>query len=96
MNSYDFDMAGKVDLCFIDGDHNLPTVKLDTERAWENRNWAGDWCIVWDDYHENNSDVFNTVNDFCKRVGHQLNKINAWYWIGSKDISENDLMNYAG
>lgn len=94
MNSYDFDMSGKVDLCFIDGCHDLPEVKLDTERAWENRNKDGDWCIAWDDYHPSNPDVFNTVNDFCKKVGHQLNKINAWQWIGSKNISEQNLMNY--
>lgn len=92
MNSYDFSMPGKVDLCFIDADHFLPAVALDTRRAWDNRNIEGDWCIAWDDYHPNNPDVFNTVNSFVAEVGYPLQKIGSWYWIGNKEMSEEDLV----
>lgn len=95
MNSWDFDLTGKVDLCFVDANHSLPAVKLDTERAWENRNKDGDWCIAWDDYHPSNPDVYNTVNEFCRKVGIGLNKINAWYYIGTKRMSERDLESFA-
>jgi hypothetical protein len=84
-------MKGKVDLCFIDADHFLPAVRRDTERAWENRNTNGDWCIAWDDYHENNQDVFNTVNEFVKEVNYPLQKIASWFYISNITISENDL-----
>ncbi len=91
MNSYDFDLEGKVDLCFIDADHALPAVLLDTERAWKNRNEKGEWCIAWDDYHPNNRDVLDTVNKFVEIVRHPLQKIGSWYWIGSKTMSESEL-----
>jgi hypothetical protein len=78
-------------LCFIDADHFLPAVEKDTWRAWDNRNVEGDWCIAWDDYHVNNQDVFNTVNEFVNKVGYPLQKIASWYWIGSKTMTENDL-----
>lgn len=91
MNSWDFNLEGKVDLCFIDADHFLPAVEKDTWRAWENRNINGDWCIAWDDYHPNNPDVFNTVNDFVREVEYPLQKIASWYWIGNKLVSEGDL-----
>lgn len=93
MNSWDFEMTGQVDLCFIDADHFLPAVEKDTWRAWENRNRKGEWCIAWDDYHPNNPDVYNTVNDFVKEVNYPLQKIASWYWIGSKTISEEQLSN---
>lgn len=96
MNSWDFDLSGKVDLCFVDANHSLPAVKLDTERAWENRNKKGDWCIAWDDYHPSNPDVYKTVNEFCDKVKMPLNKINAWYYIGTKSMSEGDLENFKG
>lgn len=92
-NSWEFSMPN-VELCFIDADHFLPAVELDTRRAWENRNKDGDWCIAWDDYHPNNPDVFNTVNMFAEEVGYPLQKIASWYWIGSKTISESDLEIY--
>jgi hypothetical protein len=90
-NSWDFELPGQVDLCFIDADHFLPAVEKDTWRAWDNRNVEGDWCIAWDDYHVNNQDVFNTVNEFVNKVGYPLQKIASWYWIGSKTMTENDL-----
>lgn len=96
MNSWEFDLSGKVDLCFVDANHSLPDVKLDTERAWENRNNDGEWCIAWDDYHPANPDVYNTVNGFCAKVGMPLNKINAWYYIGTKSMSERELENFSG
>ncbi len=92
-NSWDFSMQRQIDLCFIDADHTLPAVEKDTKRAWENRNSKGEWCIAWDDYHENNPDVFNTINKFVKEVGYSLQKIASWYWIGNKTIAENDLAN---
>lgn len=92
-NSWDF-IQPNVELCFIDADHSLPAVELDTRRAWENRNKDGDWCIAWDDYHINNIDVYNTVNKFVEEIGYPLQKIASWYWIGNKTISENDLANY--
>ncbi len=92
-NSWKAVMSDQVDLCFIDADHFLPAVELDTRRAWENRNTKGDWCIAWDDYHPNNPDVFNTVNKFVEEVQMPLQKIGSWYWIGSKIMSENDLAN---
>jgi hypothetical protein len=91
MNSWDFDMKGKVDLCFIDADHFNPAVTKDTWRAWENRNTEGDWCIAWDDYHPNNPDVFSTVNDFVKEVGYPLQKTMSWYWIGTKSLLESEI-----
>jgi hypothetical protein len=90
-NSWDFELPGQVDLCFIDADHFLPSVEKDTWRAWDNRNVEGNWCIAWDDYHVNNQDVFNTVNEFVNKVGYPLQKIASWYWIGSKTMTENDL-----
>jgi hypothetical protein len=96
MDSYMFDMFGKVDLCFVDGDHFNSGVEWDTWRAWANRNKEGDWCIAWDDYHPNNPDVYNIVNDFVKEVGYPLQKIVSWVWIGNKEISENDLINLKG
>ena len=86
-------MPNQVDLCFIDACHFLPEVELDTWRAWENRNTKGDWCIAWDDYNENNPDVFNTVNKFVEEVGMPLQKIGSWYWIGTKIVSEDELSN---
>ena len=91
MKSWDFKVPGTIDLCFIDGDHFLPAVERDTWTAWENRNQNGDWCIAWDDYHPNNPDVKNTVDDFCKQVGYPLQKIASWYWIGSKTMSEEEI-----
>lgn len=91
MNSWEFDMSGSVDLCFIDADHFIPNVEKDCWTAWENRNVDGDWCIAWDDYHPSNPDVLNTVDDFVKQVGYPLQKIGSWYWIGTKIIGENDL-----
>jgi hypothetical protein len=93
MNSWDFDIEGMVDLCFIDGDHFLPAVKLDTERAWKNRNKEGNWCIAWDDYHPNNPDVFNTVNEFVKKVNMPLQKIGSWYFISPVEKTEEELSN---
>lgn len=93
MNSFDFDMEGIVDLCFIDADHFLPAVKLDTERAWKNRNKKGNWCIAWDDYHPNNPDVFSTVNDFVKKVKMPLQKIGSWYFISNLEKTEEELSN---
>jgi hypothetical protein len=92
-NSYDLSIPENVDLCFIDACHFLPEVELDTRRAWENRNTKGDWCIAWDDYHENNPDVFNTVNKFVAEVNMPLQKIASWYFIGSKTVSESELEN---
>lgn len=93
-DSAEFYMPNQVDLCFVDGDHFKPGVEHDTWRAWENRNRSGDWCIAWDDYHPSNPDVKNTIDDFVKEVGYPLQKMVSWVWIGSKILSENELVNY--
>ena len=86
MPSWEFDMTGKVDLCFIDADHIGDAPYKDSVRAWENRNINGDWCIAWDDYHPNNPDVYNAVNKFVSEVGFPLQNIGSWVLIGTKPI----------
>lgn len=92
-NSCEFDMTGKVDFCFIDGDHCGDAPYKDSWRAWENRNTSEDWCIAWDDYHINNPDVYTAVNKFVKEVGYPLQKAWSWYWIGTKVADESKLVN---
>lgn len=92
-NSWEFDMEGQVDFCFIDGDHCGDAPYLDSWKAWENRNQNTDWCIAWDDYHPNNPDVYNAVNKFVKEVGYPLQKAWSWYWIGNKTLDESKLVN---
>lgn len=91
MNSWDFDMKGKVDLCFIDADHEEEPVWKDSWRAWENRNRDGDWCIAWDDYHPTNQGVVKSVDKFVAEVGYKLQKAWSWYWIGTKEATEAEL-----
>ena len=85
-NSFDFAMAS-VDLCFIDADHCGDAPYLDSLRAWENRNAAGDWCIAWDDYHPSNPDVVNAVDRFVSEVGMPLHTLMSWVYIGTKPHS---------
>lgn len=73
-----------VDLCFIDADHAGEAPYKDSRRAWENRNRDGDWCIAWDDYHENNPDVKRAVDRFVGEVQMPLWTINSWVYIGTK------------
>ncbi len=84
MSSSDFSMPNQVDLCFIDGDHCGDAPWKDSVRAWENRNTNRDWCIAWDDYHENNPDVYRAVNEFVKMVGMELKKVGSWFYIGTR------------
>ena len=88
MPSWEFDMKGKVDLCFIDADHTGDAPYKDSLRAWENRNADGDWCIAWDDYHPNNPDVYKAVNRFAGEVGYPLQFLGSWAMIGTKPDSE--------
>ncbi len=82
-NSWDFSMPGKVDLCFIDADHGGNAPYLDSVRAWDNRNAAGNWCIAWDDYHPSNPDVVRAVDCFVAEVGMELHKLMSWQYIGT-------------
>ncbi len=82
-NSWEFSMPGKVDLCFIDADHCGDAPWKDTLRAWDNRNASGNWCIAWDDYHENNPDVKNAVDRFCREVNMELHQVGSWFYIGN-------------
>lgn len=86
-NSWDFAVRD-VGLCFIDGEHWGEAPYLDTMRAWENRNDTGDWCIAWDDYHPDNSDVVRVVDRFVSGVGMELHKLASWFYIGTKPHSE--------
>lgn len=88
MPSWEFDMKGKVDLCFIDADHTGDAPYKDSLRAWENRNIFGDWCIAWDDYHPNNPDVLNAVNKFVSEVNYPLQALGSWVFIGTKHPDE--------
>lgn len=89
MNSWEFDMTGKVDLCFIDADHCGDAPWKDSIRAWENRNQTGDWCIAWDDYHVNNPDVKSAVDRFVAEVAMMpLHATNSWVWIGTRSPDE--------
>lgn len=92
MNSWEFDMYGKVDLCFIDGEHCGDAPWNDSLRAWGNRNADGHWCIAWDDYHVNNPDVYSAVNKFVEKVKMPLNKVGSWVWIGTKSQAELDAV----
>lgn len=94
MNSWDFSMPGKVDLCFIDAEHCGEAPWKDTLRAWDNRNTLGDWCIAWDDYHPNNPDVFGAVNRFVTDVKMDLQQVGSWVFIGT--IPATELRNYGG
>lgn len=87
-NSWDFSMPGKVDLCYIDADHIRDAPYKDSWRAWDNRNTSGDWCIAWDDYHENNPDVKYAVDRFTAEVGMQLHQIGSWFYIGTRPHRE--------
>lgn len=88
MPSWEFAMPGQVDLCFIDGDHTGDAPWKDSVRAWENRNIGGDWCVAWDDYHENNPDVKRAVDEFVAGVGMKLHQVGSWYYIGSRPHDE--------
>lgn len=90
-NSWDFSLPGQVDLCFIDADHTGDAPYLDSIRAWDNRNQDGDWCIAWDDYHENNPDVVRAVDQFVGEVGMELHKLMSWFYIGTKPHSEVEM-----
>jgi hypothetical protein len=72
-----------VDMCFIDGDHCGDAPYHDSLRAWKNRNVNRDWCIAWDDYHESNPDVVNSVNRFVDEVGMELRTLMSWVYIGT-------------
>lgn len=86
-NSWEFKLP-HVGLCFIDGEHVGDAPYLDSIRAWENRDVDGDWCIAWDDYHENNPDVKRAVDRFCSDVGMPLHQVGSWFYIGTKDHKE--------
>lgn len=89
MNSWELDLKGKVDLCFIDADHCGDAPLKDSMRAWENRNQNGDWCIAWDDYHPNNPDVKFAVDQFVSEVAQMpLHATNSWVWIGTRSPGE--------
>lgn len=81
--SWEFKLPGKVDLCFIDACHTGDAPWKDTQRAWDNRNINSNWCIAWDDYHENNPDVFSAVNKFVRLVQMELHQVGSWFYIGS-------------
>ena len=93
MNCWDFDMTGKVDLCFIDGAHDYQGVFDDTWRAWHNRNKTQDWCIAFDDYHPSNAGLVKAIDEFVKMSGFKLQKIASWVWIGTKEVTEQELSN---
>lgn len=83
-NSWDFELSGQVDMCFIDAEHCGEAPYLDSLRAWENRNVNGDWCIAWDDYHQSNPDVVRAVDRFTEEVGMPLFTLASWVYIGTK------------
>lgn len=87
-DSWNFSMPGQVDLCFIDAEHCGDAPYADSARAWDNRNQRRDWCIAWDDYHENNPDVVRAVNRFVSEVGMELRTLMSWVYIGTKPHSE--------
>ncbi len=60
----------------------------DTRRAWANRNTTRDWCIAWDDYHENNPDVKNAVDQFVREVRMELHQVGSWFYIGTRPHAE--------
>ncbi len=88
MDSAEFRMPGQVDLCFVDADHGGEAPLRDSWRAWENRNTAGDWCIAWDDYHEDNPDVVRAVDTICLETNEELKRVGSWVWIGTKSEAE--------
>ena len=87
-DSREFVMPKMVDMCFIDADHLGTAPYEDSRRAWENRNFSGDWCIAWDDYHPNNPDVKGAVDRFTREVGCDLHTVGSWVYIGTKVIGE--------
>ena len=87
-NSWEFEMPGKVDMCFIDADHCGDAPYKDSLCAWLNRNANNDWCIAWDDYHPNNPDVMNAVDEFVSAVGMPLWKLGSWFYIGTKKVED--------
>jgi hypothetical protein len=91
MNSYDFNLLRKVNLCYIDGWHFSPTVMLDNLRAWKNCNRKEEWCIVWDDYAPGSPDVVAAVDEFVTLKKQKLHDISGWKWIGSKDLKEEEI-----
>lgn len=93
MKCWDFDMTGKVDLCFVDGAHDYDGVLKDVHRAWTNRNKNGSWCIAFDDYHPSNAGLVKAIDEFVSLVGFKLQKMASWFWIGSIEMSEADLPN---
>lgn len=53
-DSTNFDFSpweGSIDLCFIDGGHDVPTATSDTENALRIVRKDAPSCIVWHDYH---------------------------------------------
>lgn len=64
--SFDLNIAGNVNLCFIDADHSTESVVKDSEWAFAKKD-DGNWRIVWDDYPL--LSVREGVDSFCKNHG---------------------------
>lgn len=75
-----------VDVCYIDGNHSRESVIVDSERAWENKNFEGDWCIIWDD--EDLASVKEGLSDVTSRL--QLEMQAAWNrpFVGTRNVEE--------
>lgn len=94
MNSWEFKLPGQVDFTYIDAEHTEESAWKDSWQAWENKNEDEDWCIVWDDYHPGYKGVIKAVDRFCAEVGYKLQRILRWHWIGTKEVSEEELIEY--
>jgi hypothetical protein len=54
-NTYDFTpFRGQMDMLFVDGGHELPTLRSDTENAFKMLSPARIGCIAWHDYGNKN------------------------------------------
>ncbi len=81
--SWEFSMPRQVGMCFIDAEHWGEAPYKDSERAWDNRDTSGEWCIAWDDYHPSNPDVVKAVDRFVGEVGMDLRALMSWVYIGT-------------
>lgn len=73
-DSYFFDFSNfydKIDLVFIDGNHNLRFVRKDSFNAFKMVRDGG--LIVWHDYDISRPDIVKFVNRFCKKYMCKVN-----------------------
>ena len=63
-SSWDCNMPGVVDLCFIDAEHSSESVKKDSAAAWINRKVNHKWAIAWHDYNLEKEEL----TGYCKAI----------------------------